>query len=202
MDLKNRIITGDLLPGVHLIESDLMHDYKVSRTSIREALHSLADDEIVERITNRGIRVRKLSLSELKNYYMIMEYLNGLAIKLAAINRKDSDLQKLSRILKSLKDSLEKSDFTKYADGVLEYHDMIARASDNAPLRNAIEKYQLITRIPYAVRPLEIRMEKSYENHVGMLKAIQDKDSEKAETIMRKHMQDAIDLISAKIEFE
>ncbi|MDQ0352199.1 GntR family transcriptional regulator [Alkalibacillus filiformis] len=66
--LIDRIKSGDLTPGDAIpSESQLMQEYNVSRTTVRQAIRDLANDEIVE--TRRGAvaRVKEAPKEELHN---------------------------------------------------------------------------------------------------------------------------------------
>ena len=62
--LRAALFDGDLAPGQRLVEGELAELYGVSRASVRAALIDLASDGLVERIPNRGARVRVVSTEE------------------------------------------------------------------------------------------------------------------------------------------
>ena len=59
--LRQAILSGDLTPGQRLVEEDLAGTLGVTRQSLRAALLDLAAEGLVERIPNRGARVRVVS---------------------------------------------------------------------------------------------------------------------------------------------
>jgi len=62
--LRQAILAGDMAPGQRLIEEELAGMLGVTRASLRAALFDLAADGLVERIPNRGARVRAVTLDE------------------------------------------------------------------------------------------------------------------------------------------
>ena len=56
--LRTAIADGDLLPGARLVEADLVAMLGVSRGNVRLAIDALAAEGLVERIPNKGARVR------------------------------------------------------------------------------------------------------------------------------------------------
>ena len=62
--LRAAIADGDLLPGARLVEADLVAMLGVSRGNVRLAIDALAAEGLVERIPNRGARVRVISTDE------------------------------------------------------------------------------------------------------------------------------------------
>src|SRR3954452_5411453 len=62
--LRAAIADGDLLPGARLVEADLVAMLGVSRGNMRLAIDALAAEGLVERIQNKGARVRVVSTEE------------------------------------------------------------------------------------------------------------------------------------------
>ena len=62
--LRAAIADGDLLPGARLVEADLVAMLGVSRGNVRLAIDALDAEGLVERIPNRGARVRVISIDE------------------------------------------------------------------------------------------------------------------------------------------
>lgn len=97
--LRTAIIEGKLAPGVRLTERELIEMTGVSRTVIREALRQLESEGVIETIPNKGPIVRKLTLSEAKDLYLIRSVLEGLAARLFVTNAGRDDIAKLKRSL-------------------------------------------------------------------------------------------------------
>ena len=62
--LRQAILSGDLAPGRRLVEEELAGTLGVTRQSLRSALLDLTAEGLVERIPNRGARVRVVSTAE------------------------------------------------------------------------------------------------------------------------------------------
>src|SRR5919201_5939750 len=62
--LRQAILSGDVAPGQRLVEEELAGTLGVTRASLRAALFDLAAEGLVERIPNRGARVRPVTLDE------------------------------------------------------------------------------------------------------------------------------------------
>ena len=62
--VREDIASGRLAPGQRLVEADLAEQYGVVRSGVRAALLDLSAEGLVERIPQRGSRVRTLSLEE------------------------------------------------------------------------------------------------------------------------------------------
>src|SRR4051812_34131872 len=65
--LKQKILSGALLPGQRLIENRLCDGLQVSRTPLREALNRLSHEDLVVLQPNAGYRVSAITLDGFRN---------------------------------------------------------------------------------------------------------------------------------------
>lgn len=86
------VMAGRYVPGQRLIAADLAEEYQVSRAPVREALHMLAGEGVVELIANRGARIRRLSAQERIDFLEFTESICVLGVRLATgrMNEPDS----------------------------------------------------------------------------------------------------------------
>ena len=67
--LKARIIRWEYPPGYRLTEDTLCAEFGVSRVPVREALHMLVENNLVDRVPHRGCSVKQLNLEEIDELY-------------------------------------------------------------------------------------------------------------------------------------
>ena len=68
-------------------------------------------------------------------------------------------------------------------------HDAVLEAAGNSRLKSIIESFRLQIEFErHAATKIEGRIERAFEEHVAILKAIQERDPERAENAMRKHI--------------
>jgi DNA-binding GntR family transcriptional regulator len=84
--VKDALETGEMVSGQRLIEADLCLRFGVGRTQVREALHRLATENIVELSPNRGAAIRRMSAAQAADAIAVIELLIGLTARLAARN--------------------------------------------------------------------------------------------------------------------
>lgn len=80
LELRADIIGGRLLPGMPLIEKDLVNAYNASRNTIREALHRLGQEGLTRYVRNKGVMVRSLEREEVRDLFVVRRTLELQAI--------------------------------------------------------------------------------------------------------------------------
>src|SRR3970282_1647269 len=95
--LEEAIVSGEIPPGSTLRQEHLSEQFQVSRTPVREALRRLAALGLVTFEPNRGVRVRMLSLDEIREAFLVRAELEGLATEIATLKMTDEDLADLAR---------------------------------------------------------------------------------------------------------
>lgn len=80
LELRADIIAGRLLPGMALVEVDLVKAYSASRNTIREALHRLGQEGLTRYARNKGVMVRRLEREEVCDLFVVRRTLELQAI--------------------------------------------------------------------------------------------------------------------------
>jgi DNA-binding GntR family transcriptional regulator len=81
--IRNGIVSGQFVPGQHLVEADLTQRMKISRSSLREALRHLNGDGIVAMHRYRGAHICRLTRREIDDLLEVLEQLVRLAARCA-----------------------------------------------------------------------------------------------------------------------
>lgn len=81
--LREAIVRGDIAPGSRLVESALTESMGVSRNTIREVFRLLETERLIERVTNRGVFVRRLTAADVTDVYAVRRLIEVSAIRRA-----------------------------------------------------------------------------------------------------------------------
>lgn len=97
--LRELIIRTELRPGTALMEGDLMRRLGVGRTPLRDALHRLDHEGLVEILPRRGTFVTQVTLRDLQQIFEVRSGLEDIVARLAVERCTPDDLAELGRLL-------------------------------------------------------------------------------------------------------
>src|SRR6201995_2055751 len=113
--LRQSILSGDVAPGQRLVEEELAGTLGVTRQSLRAALLDLTAEGLVERVPNRGARVRVVSTEEAVAITECRMALEALCAAKAAEVITDDDAAQLRELGDNLKRSVADGNPLKYS---------------------------------------------------------------------------------------
>lgn len=204
--LAHSIVTGELAQGQKLNEAELAERYGMGRGPLREALRHLEGMRLVKRTPNAGARVVVLDRKMLADLYGVREALEGMACRLAAIRMTDDEIAHLSKLLDNHQQQIKKEGGKIYSqsEGDLDFHYQIARGSRNQMLMDLLgnEQYQLLRMCRYRTSRKAARTQPALQQHRQIVAALEQRDGELAELLMRRHIQGAWKSISEMIDKE
>lgn len=192
--LITRIKRGYYAPGQRLIESDLMADFDVGRSNVRETLKTLVGQGYLSFEKNRGACVRRFTRQEAIDRARVREMLEGLAARQVAEKPLDkTQRQQLKSLQKALDKSARDKDFSTYSKLNEEFHDFILKHSGNAYVAD------IITRLSVPLFRQQFQglftidgLFARNEDHRNITHAILTEDPEAAELAMRGHVNNGI----------
>src|SRR5438309_8495314 len=120
--LRRAILSGDLAPGQRLVEEELAGTLGVTRQSLRAALLDLTADALVERIPNRGARVRVVTTEEAVAITECRMALEALCAARAAERITDGEAAQLHALGENLKRAVAEQNPVEYSELNRELH--------------------------------------------------------------------------------
>ncbi len=204
--LKEAIISGDLAQGSKVTEDVLAKQYGISRGPLREAIRRLEGLRLLVRIPHAGTRVVTLTAEMMQEIYAVREALEGMSARLAASQMSDDEIAKLRQLLKDHEKSIHLSKGKEYfqREGDLDFHFCIAQASNNQWLIQLLssELYQLLRMCRHRSSQTPERPLRALKEHAQILDAIENRDPELAELLMRRHISGAWKIVGNIIQSE
>ena len=191
-DVKEAIVLGRIAPGSKISEPELARTYGISRGPLREAIGRLEACGLVDRKANVGARVVSLSGTQLVDIYRVREALEGMAARLAAEVMTDDEIQALRAVLvrhaRDIEEDAEHAYFQQ--EGDLDFHFRVIQGSHNARLAALLcdDLYQLVRLYRHRSGMRSRRGPRALREHEHILDAIEHRQPEMAEQLMRAHI--------------
>ena len=193
--LQDDIVRGEILPGSKVSETELASRYGVSRGPLREAIRRLESRKLLERVVHVGTRVASLSVNDLIEIYHVREALEGMAARLAAEHMTPEEVRGLYDVLAQHEQQQDLREDVAYfqREGDLDFHYRIIQGSHNATLSQLLigELYHLVRMYRYQFSTVANRPQKALNEHRRIVEAIEARDGEMAELLMRRHISSA-----------
>jgi len=187
--LSESIVSGAILPGSPLDETEIARAFGVSRTPVREALRILAASGLVRHTRHIGAVVARPSDEELWGMFFVMGELEALCVSLAAAEMTSAERNGIERLHMSMAELVRGGDILGYAAANGEFHGHIYRGSHNSYLAEITAQ----TRKRLApFRRAQIsnigRLANSHAEHSAILTALLRGDATSAAALMRDHL--------------
>jgi len=186
------IVKGDIPPGHKISEPELARTYGISRGPLREAIRRLEGLRLVERKPHIGARVVQLSAKELVEIYRVREALEGMACRQAAEVMTQAEIDELRGLLDEHERSVTEREGRSYfqKEGDLDFHYRIVLGSKNAKLLELLgsDLYHLVRMYRYQFSVSSSRPKRALKEHRQIVDAIEARDPELAEMLMRRHI--------------
>jgi len=197
--IRAAILDGRLPPGQRLKEEELARELGISRTPVREALLILQAEGLVDAAPNRGAVVRSHAAGDLEDLYQLRALLEGYATRRAAANITEAALESLEASCDRFEELMD-SEVQELVKENLLFHNVIL---DAAQSRRVAELIRKVIELPLVYRSYiwysidQRRISAHY--HRQITRALEMRDGERAELVMKEHVFEARDVLVGQI---
>ena len=199
-ELKKRIVYLDYKPKQVLNIKELAKEFGVSPMPIREVLILLESEKLIHIIPNNGIYVNDISFQELKDVFEVRLFLIGLSGGLAAQRITPEELNKLKELLEKIK---QEKNRRKLIQLDAEFHDLVNCSTKNQTLAEALKRLRnQIGRLWFFAKENDAYSKKIPEDFEELIKALENKEQNKSEQIMKEHAIQFINQIKTSLYAE
>jgi DNA-binding GntR family transcriptional regulator len=197
--IRQAIAEGLLEPGERLKEEELAREFGISRTPIREALLVLQAEGLVAVAANRGASVRSYRADELNDMYRLRALLEGHAAQRAAATITSDQIQSLHESVERFI-RLRLDDVGELVNENAVFHDTIIDAARSERLRAMVRQVvplpmQYRSWMWYSRKQLTL----SQHYHRKILQALEARDAQRAEGLMKAHVLESKDVLVARL---
>ena len=191
--LKSAILSGRLDPGKRLAEEHLAEELGVSRTPVREALHKLELEGLIKPLETRGFVVSKDSREEIEELFDMRAILEGYGLRVISEKAPKNLIEQLSGLIENAEDALRRKQLREVFRWNTQFHDTLHRmVSEKKRLHRLLVNVR-----KYALRYREDTLQypdggrRALDGHHKIVMALQLKDPDLCERVMREHIQEA-----------
>ncbi len=192
--LKQMITEADIYAHpeeIRLDERQLTQALGVSRTPIREAMTLLEQEGFLRTVPRRGIFIVRKTKRQIIEMIEMWAALESMAARLATLNASDADIARLRRMFDEFNNSTPAEHIDEYSDANIAFHQAIIRLSGSHLMGQTIENLFIHVR---AIRRMTIsqndRAARSIVDHMRIIEALERRDTELAERLVRQHSLD------------
>ena len=188
--LKSNILSGRFVQGERLTEEHLAETLGVSRTPVREALHKLEQDGLIEPLESRGFCVPMDSQEEIEDLFELRTVLEGYTLKIICERITDQQIAKLEGIIEKASDAIRRKRIDEVFQWNTQFHDTLhGLVADKRRFHNLIVNMR-----KYVLRYRKDTLQylgaatRASDGHRQILLALKLKDPELCERVMRVHI--------------
>ena len=185
--LRSKIMSHRLAPGSWIDEQALALEYGTSRTPLREALKVLAAEGLVTMKLRRGAYVTEVSERDLSEVFHLLSVLECDAVGVVAQQATEAQLADLAALHGELEDAVADAD-TYFAVNE-RFHMRMLEIADNRWRNQVVADMRQVMKLNRHHSLLkEGRLAASLQEHRDIMAALQARDAERAQHLMRLHM--------------
>ena len=194
--IKDAIRTAELRPGQPLTETGLSKMLGISRTPVREALRSLAQEGLVQVIPGRAVTVAAPSFNEVMDAIHIRYLLEPEVVRLATKALTEEQIATLWDVIEKMETAVAEGDRATWSKIDDIFHKTLSDACPNQLLGELA--LQIRNRISYLAIDIESddeRLGVCTAEHRIVINKLAERDADGAKAAMEEHIRQLRDSI-------
>ena len=208
-EIISRILENHFKPGDFLLETELADSLKISRTPVRHALGQLVAQGFLDKKKKKGCFIPSPTPQDARNVFYVREHIEGLAAASAALQASDKDVEYLYGLIEKEKSIIASGESQKakltYINLNKDFHLGIANICGNQYLKQYCQHcfwrshiYILFFDRTYSGEEDSVQ-KISPRQHTEIVKAIDNRNDEKAGNLMRLHIKTTFEQLFLKV---
>jgi DNA-binding GntR family transcriptional regulator len=187
---------------IRLDDRALSESLGVSRTPVREAMTLLEQEGFLRTVPRRGIYIVRKSKREIVEMVQMWAALESMAARLATQNATDEEIARLRHMFDDFREATPAEHIAEYSNANIAFHQAIVELSKSQIILDTIKNIFIHVR---AIRRLTIsqsdRASRSIVDHLRIVEALEKRDTELAERLVREHSLNLAEFIDANCDF-
>ncbi len=200
IELRRRILSGELPGDTRLFEVQTAELLKISRTPVRDAMSRLVEEGLLERVRGGGFLVRSFGIADVIDAIELRGVLEGTAARLAAERgAAPAAMGRIRAIVTELDGCFERHsgevDLDRYGELNSAFHKALAELAGSEIIRREVARVTMLPfASPSAFLPNHAEMEAfsrsldtAQDQHRQIVAAIAGREGARAEAVAREH---------------
>ncbi|MBW2369712.1 MAG: GntR family transcriptional regulator [Deltaproteobacteria bacterium] len=194
--IRDDILSGRIAPGERLVETGLAKEINTSRTPVREALHLLEREGLLESIPRGGYYVKDIAWDEVEEICEIRIINETLAARWAMDRITPRQIEALEKNLAAATEDARGGAPISFVDLDAQFHDILVRASGSKRLYELCEvlRRNMLRYRLESLNSADVVLE-AISGHRRILDCIREKNSACIEAAIRRHLDETKDSI-------
>lgn len=205
-ELKAAIVTMNIYDNdaeLRLDERTLSEQFGISRTPLREALARLDQEGLVRIEPRRGIYIQRKSKQEILDMITAWAALESMAARLITAEAHDDEITALRRLLGVYDTDKVSEHIDEYSETNISFHQAIIALGKCSLIGEITDRLFMHVR---AIRARTIfeedRAKRSIEDHLAIVEALEARDTERAERLVREHSLKLRDHVARHVDLD
>ena len=200
--LKDKIIRQELLPGTALQEKELMLEYSIGRTPLRDIFMKLKEEDLIVTIPQSGTFVKEIDLGELRDAIEMRIPLELLAAQVIPYRITYMQLEEIKFIISSLEKQVDKITASEVKIYTEKLHDIYYGATMNKKLAQTLTNlHNFSSRAWYVVDFKREHILHSINDWKKIEKLITNKDVDELQKMMKSHIVSFANTLKLHLEY-
>jgi DNA-binding GntR family transcriptional regulator len=187
--IRSAIVRGEYAPNQRLIEADLSDTFAASRATVRTALLELANEGLVERMPNKGSRVRAISVEEAIEILEVRIGVEGLCAAKTAAAVTEDEIEEFRRLRQDMVDAVTEGDLVEYSrlhQQLDQRVRVLSRHATASAVLGRLHAQSVRHQFKLSSRPQRAKV--SVLEHAAIIDAIVARDPDAAQEAVRVHL--------------
>ena len=196
----NAICSGELKAGARITQEELANRFGVSRQPVLQAMMLLRREGFLIDAGRKGVCVSPLDMQQVRNLYVVRSALDGAAARLAAANYTPHLMQRGRQLLDVGRRAVASGHVPSVIEADIDFHLFIYEASGNPLIgETAQPHWQHLRRVMAAALSESDLRVSVWDEHEGILRALEAGQVSEAEALCRGHAEQMADILTGRL---
>ena len=202
--ISELIFTGRIRSSERIVEAKLAEHLGVSRTPVREALHLLENEGVLESIPRIGYQMREIRPEEIQEIFELRKVNETLAVRWAITRITPEEIDSIERCLAESEELIRSGNLDQFTQKDAEFHELLIKGSGSARLSEICRLLRKHLSL-YRAQSLQDSAEatKALEDHLSIFERIKARDEAGAVKAVIEHIDNVrrhtVELIGSRV---